>query len=156
MLTQWSYVFHALTWLFFFRKKCISSGTPGGNWKIAISSNFFWKKLEGMEDIGRIILFSIGCSTVNMLFEIIRGIFGLFHQNSKNRQTIPRWQLEFCIEFCMYLHIYGEAQLHLPATQVHARLIRTSNYPGFGTLSKKYHNTCTVCGISCMSYTLTV
>ena len=29
------------TGLFFFRKKCIFSGTPGRNWKIAISSNFF-------------------------------------------------------------------------------------------------------------------
>ena len=46
----------------FLQKKCISSRTPGGNWKIAISSNFFQKKLEEMADSGKITLFSIGCS----------------------------------------------------------------------------------------------
>ena len=34
----------------FFRKKCISSRTPGRNWKIAISSSFFRKKLDEMEE----------------------------------------------------------------------------------------------------------
>ena len=40
------FVVLSLTGLGFFRKKCISSRTPGRNWKIAISSSFFWKKLE--------------------------------------------------------------------------------------------------------------
>ena len=35
----------------FFRKKCISSRTPGRNWKIAISSSLFRKKLDEMEEI---------------------------------------------------------------------------------------------------------
>ena len=135
--------------LFFFRKKCISSGTPGGKWKIAISSNFFRKKLEGMEDIGRIILFSIGCSKYVVWNN--KRYLAYFTKIVKIGKPFQDDNLSFIF---VYLHIYGEAQLHLPASQVHARLIRTSNYPGFGSLSKKYHNT--VCGISCMSYTLTV
>ena len=135
--------------LFFFRKKCISSGTPGGKWKIAISSNFFRKKLEGMEDIGRIIIFSIGCSK----YVVWNNKRYLAYFTKIVKIGKPFQDDNFSFVF-VYLHIYGEAQLHLPASQVHARLIRRSNYPGFGTLSKKYHNT--VCGISCMSYTLTV
>ena len=41
----------------FLPEVCVSSGTPRGNWKIAISSFHFLP-----ENIGRIILFSIGCS----------------------------------------------------------------------------------------------
>ena len=46
--------------LFFFRKKCISSGTPGGNWKIAIRN---WKVLEE--------LYFFPLDVLNMLFKII-------------------------------------------------------------------------------------
>ena len=64
------FIWSVLPGLFFFRKKCISSGTPGGNRKIAIFSNFFRKKLEEMEDIGRTILFPLDVLN-NILFEII-------------------------------------------------------------------------------------
>ena len=135
--------------LFFFRKKCFSSGTPGGNWKIAISSNFFRKKLEEMEDIGRIIFFSIGCSEY-VVWNNQLEVFGLFLQNSRNWQTILWWQLEFCI--CIPWHIIWWGTASSPASISGAcKTAHDKQLPWFCHPSIKVSE-----GTSCMSYTLTL
>ena len=90
---QWmGHLFLSSPGLFFFWKKCISSRTPGGNWKIAISSGRNWKILEES------YFFSIGFSEYDVWNNQLE-VTGLpvFLQNSRNWQTILRWQLEFSI-----------------------------------------------------------
>ena len=45
-----------------FRKKLVSSGKNGRKWKKGISSSFFWKKVEEMEETGRIRTVKCACT----------------------------------------------------------------------------------------------